>query len=766
MKSKKYGIRCISMLLVLILTTVLMGGCSNSQDVSGTETGETTHASNTDGSQNRGRFLESEITLPESVKFIVGMDKLEDGSIQVVAWGGTDYVILSSRDGGESWNSVPFEAGWSMETSRAAIAPDGTVFMTGSYVAPDGTQGSNILIAPDGSIESVNLILPEYESSIPDFGNIIRLSVYDSQGNLFVKDMNETILKVDFATGECKPYFDTQGVRISYFAIAGETLLAVTADGIKRYHTLDGTSLEADPVLDEIIKNDKSAASQDSDAFPVLYAEGIEAGSIVYADHKGVFYHSEGGSVSEQLINGELNSLGDTSLSLYSIIMVDQENFLMQVTDADGTFKILKYSYDKNVSAVPETELVVYALTDSTALRQTISIYQKEHQDVYVRFETGMSIENGITAEDAIQTLNTDILGGNGPDVLILDGLPVESYIEKGILADISDVVEEVDAADGFFANVKEVYDSEGTVLQMPARFYTMIAEGDEAAVNAAGSLKSFADYAEQLKAENGGKNVFGNTRAKDLLEELYYADSTNWLLNDGTVAEEELKEWMTQVKRFYDMAEGSDEEYSDDYRAFLDANIVGSIGGSAINVLMENGLLSFGSLTSLNDLSFLLGMEEQTGKDYAHFNGAQSKSFIPYLLAGVNSSGQTEEAKGFLKTLFGKESGSMDGNGFPVNRAAYNAMSEEKIASDNSSSISSSSLEDGKHVTVEYKNLTDEDISHLTELLESLDRPVVVNRVIKDLILEQGVKYLKGEQDLEGTISAILQKVNLYLAE
>ena len=46
---------------------------------------------------------------------------------------------------------------------------------------------------------------------------------------------------------------------------------------------------------------------------------------------------------------------------------------------------------------------------------------------VYVRYEVGMDGEDGVTKEDAIRKLNTRILAGDGPDVIILDGLPVDS---------------------------------------------------------------------------------------------------------------------------------------------------------------------------------------------------------------------------------------------------------------------------------------------------------------------------------------------------
>lgn len=46
--------------------------------------------------------------------------------------------------------------------------------------------------------------------------------------------------------------------------------------------------------------------------------------------------------------------------------------------------------------------------------------------------------------EDVIRALNTELLNGKGADVLILDGLPMETYKNKGILADLSSLFEKV----------------------------------------------------------------------------------------------------------------------------------------------------------------------------------------------------------------------------------------------------------------------------------------------------------------------------------
>jgi ABC-type glycerol-3-phosphate transport system substrate-binding protein len=102
-------------------------------------------------------------------------------------------------------------------------------------------------------------------------------------------------------------------------------------------------------------------------------------------------------------------------------------------------------------------------LQDSDTLRQAVNIFRQEYADIYVNLEIGMTDDNGVTLEDALKTLSTDILAGNGPDVLILDGMPVDSYVEKGILIDISDVVDEVKASDGLVDSI--VKDSTNTAI-------------------------------------------------------------------------------------------------------------------------------------------------------------------------------------------------------------------------------------------------------------------------------------------------------------
>lgn len=65
-----------------------------------------------------------------------------------------------------------------------------------------------------------------------------------------------------------------------------------------------------------------------------------------------------------------------------------------------------------------------------------------------------------------------------------------------------------------------------------------------------------------------------------------------------------------------------------------------------------------------------------------------------------------------------------------------------------------------------ELKPRTEEEMKKFTELAESLTTPSLQDEVIRDAVVEQGEKVLKGELSPEEAAGAIMQKVNLYLAE
>ena len=65
-----------------------------------------------------------------------------------------------------------------------------------------------------------------------------------------------------------------------------------------------------------------------------------------------------------------------------------------------------------------------------------------------------------------------------------------------------------------------------------------------------------------------------------------------------------------------------------------------------------------------------------------------------------------------------------------------------------------------------EVKPTPQDAIDKITSMAESLKNPAFCDDVIKDAVVEQGTKVLKGEMQPEEATNAIMQAVNIYLAE
>lgn len=757
MKKKR---KMISLLLIFALVVTALSGCKKSGEGGGMQSGS---EEGTVSGSGTGRFMENKIVMPEEIERVCAIKKLSDGSLQAIGEGsegdGKVYYLLNSSDYGANWNSSQVQGLDEPYYQQMAIAPDGSaVFIPYTH---DGIVKLKLADTQGGTTE-IPVTMPDADAGQGE--NHINQADYDSEGNLIIRDFNSSLYKIDTSTGTCGNAFDTGGMGIRYFGLVGTKCVAVHDDGVLVFNTVTGEKEDVESVLQELVRGDSGLKSVNTDfGGPMVFAVGVDEGSIIFANSKGVFHFAAGGSVCEQLLDSSLTSLGGTDAVFYGVCMMDAENIFVCASDGQST-NLFRYSYDSEAAAVPDREITVYSLDDSSTLRHAVTVFQSVHPDIYVNLQIGMSGEDGVTLEDALKVLNTDIMAGKGPDVLILDGMPIDSYIDKGILADISDVVKEVDREEGIFSNIMEASEVDGHIYAMPARFLISLVDGDEDTVAAASSLETLADRAEELKAEGASEHVMQNRNAENLLRELYYADSAAWKTEDGSLDEEKLENYLTQAKRIYDV----DQYASEEGNSYEDGTVSGLKPSSLGSEVQLTGKIeiAMGTLADVSAFQLMRSAQAKTGNSYGLNNAGTVKSYIPYLMAGVTSAGNTEAGKEFVRTLLGKEAGSAT-NGIPVNREAFDqqiADTEEAVKND--MSLEFGEADSDEAYGVEYIELTEQDIADFTEVIEGLTTCALTDRTIQELVIEQGEKYLAGEQNLEETVTAILKKVNLYLSE
>lgn len=754
--------------MVMLLCILVFGGCSRDRagemDAQSGD-GASSNVEESGKGEAAGRFVESEVALPDGMKDLFGLRRLEDDSMEAVAQDSSNtWWILRSRNKGEDWKCVEVQGKLDDFMPGIAIAPDGRVSFLG--YAKSGTV-NGVTADTKGKTKKFSFDLPGQDTE-----KQLRQGVYDSQGKLYILDHAGAVYRVNPQKGTCERAFDTDGAAVNYISLAGRYLFAVHDEGIFLYDTQKEEVIAGQGVLDDLIKKDAGLSATDTDhGIPMVFAEGDGEDRILYANQKGIFHFTIGGSVAEELADASLTSLGGGSLQFYDMAVWGGNEIVFALNTGEDGDKILRYSYDADAAAAPKQEITVYALEEHAFLRRAVTIFQKKYPDIHVNLEIGTSGEDGVTWKDALSVLNTNILAGKGPDVLILDGMPVDRYIEKGALADISDVVSEVEQKDGIFTNIKDAQMCDGKLYCMPARFVIPLAEGDRNVTKSGGSLADLAQEAVRRKKTVEGA-VIPKKGTMTLLRDFFHADSAAWVTEDGSIDREALTEYLECAKKIYDVDSHSKK---DDYMNDAAANEVLKTG-ERLGTLSASGLLSgecsmdFGMMAGISDFQVMVSTWKQTKADYCLLNSDKVRSWIPYLQVGVVTGDHTETAKSFVKELLGETVENQMQNGFPVNKAAYRKICETKMddpaVKDKAGLMLSGSDGDGDTYSFSYVNLTQKQVDGLTELIEGLERPALTDRVIQEIVLEQGDKYLLGEQGLEDAVDAILKKVNLYLSE
>ena len=161
-------------------------------------------------------------------------------------------------------------------------------------------------------------------------------------------------------------------------------------------------------------------------------------------------------ALSELLVEGRLSSFSDMSYSIKEFFRVSEKVFLMFIQSMPGAeLEVLRYEYERYNAADMyffgkravnllwtasfSRDLLWNLQKKPEALFQPApELVQASHPEVYVQYEVGMGDTAVKEEADAINRLNTELMAGNGPDVLVLNGLPWESYQEKEILGDFS----------------------------------------------------------------------------------------------------------------------------------------------------------------------------------------------------------------------------------------------------------------------------------------------------------------------------------------
>ncbi len=740
MKTKRF-------LLLIIVLSLILTGCSqntvNSSQSNSKTNQDALNIKKGNDSEPKGRYVEKSIPLP---------DTLTTGtSIVLTKRNKKPYLLETSekpfvlkgyqlnKDG--SWTedtpewlkSLSLQDGWSYKPSFMEDQK-GNQYLFYSELK-DNTLIGHLLRSADGS--NYEELSPEGwdEKNSDGYYEVPAKTAILEDGSLAALFYSGDVILYDSVNH--KKQTDIIGERFSEQILLplGKSLLLAKADDNLKLTSIE--KYELDDTNNSI--SFPYAAVQNGYSF----CDCNEEGDLLLANPDGIHKLEKDTSVWNMVVDGSLTSLSMPSMNPTGFITADNQFFVLYNTDSSSC--LMQYSYDETLDAQPSEQLTIYSLKDNNTIRQAAAIFQQQNPDVKVDFTTAMTEDeyaqaNEVVLGDQIRSLNTKLLAKDGYDLLILDGLPVDSYCEKGILEDMGKLIKPLLDNGELMPNILSGYSSNDKIYFVPVRFALNMLFGKAEESYKLTTLESLAEYA---KVSTGDK-LFGRCTADGLVEAFAPYLNERVFKSDKSIDREALitaLEELNAIRKSSEIDENS-------------RNGIPNIWG-----LTENASLYFGPQKGFLESIFTFGIIRHVKGYYTSFEN----SFTPICEIGINSESDNKKlAKEFVSLVLSEEVQKNDlYDGFPINAKALEACAN---ADRSNYGMAISNGDDPEPLTLTAQ--TKDQIKDIVSICKKADRRVVGNQHITTALKEGCREYFAGNQTSEEAADAIVEKLELYLAE
>lgn len=629
-------------------------------------------------------------------------------------------------------------------------------------------KSSVLVVKPDGT--QIPVEFPAAEEEYPE-----HIWIADN-GRIFLGTYGDVLYEVK-EDGSCESFLTLENSP-QMIAFQGSRMIidGYEFEGLLIYD-MEAQEYISDEVLDTFVKENYGDRTFNGGSWYDLYCFPGGEDVIYLAGKKGVHRHVIGGGAMEQIIDASLSSFGNPARHLLGMVTLENNEFMTVFTDA----RLVRYVYDTTVPTVPNETVRAYSLTDNASLRQAISLYQAQNPEVYVEYEIGMEEGSAVTREDALKKLNTQIMAGQGPDFLILSDLPADSYIEKGLLADLGPLIDGLEGEEKLFDNVVDAFRKDGSLYIVPCDVNLPTILCREKYIADVQDLEDIADAMEKLRADNPEKDLLRVCSEKGVMKTFSVGYAPFWKTEAGEIDLQAVEEFLTQTKRIYDaQMDGLPQEIVEDYERRNEEYM--EYTGTRYE---EDTYFAYG----MDDMNYTMGYRQflagTLGGPYGYaeltsvprtkqfadcinvpMDGKEGSVFCVHTLAGISAvSEHQEHAEGLLKVLLGSES---PADGFPVNQAAFEKelYPDEYESPDVPYSDMAYVEEDGKAYTWTIYWFDEAAADALRSRIGSVNRAYVEDKALEEAVYQAGTAYMRGEMSVEEAVADVEKSMSIYMAE
>ena len=728
-----------------------------------------------------GRYVETDITPPVAGRFISLL--AHDGSIVVFDEG--LRTRFDSMDGGETWVQSPGPGSGTdsfASINVASFLPDGRLM---AFVPPNSGL---IIITPDGSYERFpveqvdagaivsmiavlddNRLLLTYSTTGFPFGGMINVEAVTEifGGSVDLDDIRVGIQEaigddLDNLIEQRGQIFGGGGVREP--GVQQGIVVPGTGGGVR------GEGFQQGMAVPGGMRFLGGQTTSIHDLATGRLIEELQAPNAVSATQRGDFHVFRDQSIllhdtndnMTLLLDGAPFAFGAQDSVVTSVLTPSDGSVIVNVATIHGN-RLYRIFWDADATVNPDKVITIWSLEYNAAVRAAISELWRRNPDAYITYEIALTEGSAMSASDAIRTLNTRLLARSGPDVLILDGTPIDNYAGRGMLLDLAGRVNTA----GMYQNLISPFTAPtGQIFVIPTQFSIPALMGDARLLNEVASLGALVD---RVVGGNPPVSITGRGRGmlagipeaerselhfgslNELFDLMWYANVSAFIY-DNRLDTDALRDFLHAIQSISDMHGLTDLRQAGRMGMTVfgfgraAGGMMPSLPGSLMQYMMQTTNMAAFSIDHLMLLQF--ANERGDGLDLATFPGLTQGAWVPSTIAGVSADSDNPDfAVEFINTLLSQQvQGINHGEGLPVTRAG---MAEQ--ISDVNETLALIDLT----FTIDIEGL-----------IQELRTPAILETTLREIIWNTVERLCTARIDLEGAVREIEQSIRNYLAE
>ena len=474
---------------------------------------------------------------------------------------------------------------------------------------------------------------------------------------------------------------------------------------------------------------------------------------------------------------------------------VDNSNINGYLVTDDGTVVALNSEWDnkgenntlslvtmKQVSSdtLPQKETLTLAVQylDWNDRSQIIK-FNRSHDSVRIELQDYSEYNTEDDYEAGLTKLRTEMLAGNCPDIINLNGLPAKQLAAKGLLADLYPLIDadpELSRED-FFPAVLKAMENDGKLYSTCSGFEIISAVGSSRVVGSEPGW-TYAELMAALEQMPEGCTVFSNGETRyDILQLCMMLDMdhfVNWNTGEVSFDNQEFIDLLNFAKNFpaefdWENYEWSEED-NDEFRI-----------REGRQLLMYGDLYDFSAISQYE--SIFGGLDGFTFIGFPTAEGVGSMIMTQSGYAICEKCPNKEAAWEFVRTFMTEEYQEENTYSFPSNINSYNAKKADAMTPTYVKDAEGHVMLDPEtgEKMMEQKGgywdrsaeewvptyyYTQEEIDKVESVINNTDRVYAVDESINSIVREQVEAFFAGQRSAEDVAKLIQSKAMIYVNE